>query len=206
MKKEYIQTGRINQKLETRGKILESAKQLVGQGIDFNLEDVANKAEISRATIYRYYPNVEILSYEVGIDLGTKSPEDIIEDLKDRSLHDMILGIQDYYNEHAVSNENAFRKYLSAVLTSASEKKRGARRNKTLQLALMKSKLSPKEKKDMVYLLAILMGIEPLIVAKDVSGLDNKEFKELMSWGMKLLLKGFFEGKEDKTDLPQGLQ
>ncbi|MEQ9582166.1 MAG: TetR/AcrR family transcriptional regulator, partial [Arenibacter sp.] len=75
MKKEYIQTGRINQKLETRGKMLESAKQLVGQGIDFNLEDVANKAEISRATIYRYYPNVEILSYEVGIDLGTKSPE-----------------------------------------------------------------------------------------------------------------------------------
>lgn len=195
MKKEYIQTGRINQKMETRGKILESAKQLVGQGIDFNLEDVANKAEISRATIYRYYPNVEILSYEVGIDLGTKSPEDIIEGLKDCSLNEMILGIQDYYNEHAVNNENAFRKYLSAVLTSASEKKRGARRNKTLQLALMKSKLSPKEKKDLVHLLAILMGIEPLIVAKDVSGLDNKEFKELMSWGMKLLLKGFFEGK-----------
>ncbi|MEQ8219206.1 MAG: TetR/AcrR family transcriptional regulator [Arenibacter sp.] len=206
MKKEYIQTGRINQKLETRGKILESAKQLVGQGIDFNLEDVANKAEISRATIYRYYPNVEILSYEVGIDLGTKSPEDIIEDLKDCSLNDMILGIQNYYNEHAVNNENAFRKYLSAVLTSASEKKRGARRNKTLQLALMKSELNPKEKKDLVNLLAILMGIEPLIVAKDVSGLDNKEFKELMSWGMNLLLKGFFEGKGDKTDLPQGPQ
>tara|TARA_R110002033_G_scaffold1421_1_gene12674 strand:+ start:307 stop:927 length:621 start_codon:yes stop_codon:yes gene_type:complete len=206
MKKEYIQTGRINQKLETRGKILESAKKLVGQGIDFNLEDVANKAEISRATIYRYYPNVEILSYEVGIDLGTKSPEDIIEDLKDCSLNDMILGIQNYYNEHAVNNENAFRKYLSAVLTSASEKKRGARRNKTLQLALMKSELNPKEKKDLVNLLAILMGIEPLIVAKDVSGLDNKEFKELMSWGMNLLLKGFFEGKGDKTDLPQGPQ
>lgn len=206
MKREYIQTGRINQKLETRAKILESAKQLVRQGIDFNLEDVANTAEISRATIYRYYPNLEILSYEVGIDIGTKSPEDIIEDLKDCSLNDMILGIQNYYNEHAVNNENAFRKYLSAVLTSASEKKRGARRNKTLQLALMKSELNPKEKKDLVNLLAILMGIEPLIVAKDVSGLDNKEFKELMSWGMNLLLKGFFEGKGDKTDLPQGPQ
>jgi|TARA_R110000744_G_scaffold216506_4_gene335299 AcrR family transcriptional regulator len=206
MKREYIQTGRINQKLETRAKILESAKQLVRQGIDFNLEDVANTAEISRATIYRYYPNLEILSYEVGIDIGTKSPQDIIEDLKDCSLNDMLLGIQNYYNEHAVNNENAFRKYLSAVLTSASEKKRGARRNKTLQLALMKSELNPKEKKDLVNLLAILMGIEPLIVAKDVSGLDNKEFKELMSWGMNLLLKGFFEGKGDKTDLPQGPQ
>lgn len=196
MKKDYIQTGRINQKLETRHKILESAKQLVRKGIDFNLEDVANNAEISRATIYRYYPNLEILSYEVGIDIGTKTPEDIIEDLKDCSLNDMLMGIQNYYNEHAVNNENAFRKYLSAVLTSASEKKRGARRNRTLQLALMKSDIRPKEKKDLVHLLAILMGIEPLIVAKDVSGLDNQEFKELMSWGMKLVLKGFFDGKE----------
>ncbi|MEG3659048.1 TetR/AcrR family transcriptional regulator [Arenibacter palladensis] len=196
MKKDYIQTGRINQKLETRHKILESAKQLVRKGIDFNLEDVANNAEISRATIYRYYPNLEILSYEVGIDIGTKTPEDIIEDLKDCSLNDMLMGIQNYYNEHAVNNENAFRKYLSAVLTSASEKKRGARRNRTLQLALMKSDIRPKEKKDLVNLLAILMGIEPLIVAKDVSGLDNQEFKELMSWGMKLVLKGFFNGKE----------
>ncbi|GBF20698.1 MULTISPECIES: TetR/AcrR family transcriptional regulator [Arenibacter] len=201
MKREYIQTGRINQKLETRSKILESAKQLVRQGIDFNLEDVANNAEISRATIYRYYPNLEILSYEVGIDIGTKTPEDIIEDLKDYSLNDTILGIQNYYNDHAVNNENAFRKYLSAVLTSASEKKRGARRNKTLQLALMKSGLRPKEKKDLVHFLTILMGIEPLIVAKDVSGLDNKEFKELMSWGMKLVLKGFFEGKVSNSDL-----
>ncbi|SHE90715.1 DNA-binding transcriptional regulator, AcrR family [Arenibacter palladensis] len=198
MKKDYIQTGRINQKLETRHKILESAKQLVRKGIDFNLEDVANNAEISRATIYRYYPNLEILSYEVGIDIGTKTPEDIIEDLKDCSLNDMLMGIQNYYNEHAVNNENAFRKYLSAVLTSASEKKRGARRNRTLQLALMKSDIRPKEKKDLVHLLAILMGIEPLIVAKDVSGLDNQEFKELMNWGMKLVLKGFFDGKETK--------
>tara|TARA_R100001369_G_scaffold10982_1_gene24326 strand:- start:7698 stop:8294 length:597 start_codon:yes stop_codon:yes gene_type:complete len=198
MKKDYIQTGRINQKLETRHKILESAKQLVRKGIDFNLEDVANNAEISRATIYRYYPNLEILSYEVGIDIGTQTPEDIIEDLKDCSLNDMLMGIQNYYNEHAVNNENAFRKYLSAVLTSASEKKRGARRNRTLQLALMKSDIRPKEKKDLVHLLAILMGIEPLIVAKDVSGLDNQEFKELMSWGMKLVLKGFFDGKETK--------
>lgn len=201
MKREYIQTGRINQKLETRSKILESAKQLVRQGIDFNLEDVANNAEISRATIYRYYSNLEILSYEVGIDIGTKTPEDIIEDLKDCSLNDKILGIQNYYNDHAVNNENAFRKYLSAVLTSASEKKRGARRNKTLQLALMKSGLRPKEKKDLVHFLTILMGIEPLIVAKDVSGLDYKEFKELMSWGMKLVLKGFFEDKESNSDL-----
>ena len=192
MNDKYFKTGRIKQKLETRGKILKSAKQLVKQGTEFTLEDVASKSGISRATIYRYYSNVEILSYEVGIDLGTKSPEDIMEEFNDSSLKDTILGIQNYYNDHAVNNENAFRNFLSASLTSASEKKRGARRNITLQLALKQTKMSKKEINNLVNILTILMGIEPLIVSKDVSGLNNREFKELLRWGMELILRGYF--------------
>ena len=192
MNDKYVKTGRVKQKLETRGKILNSAKQLVKEGTAFNLEDVASKSGISRATIYRYYSNVEILSYEVGIDLGTKSPEDIMDQFKDSSLKEKIFGIQNYYNDHALKHENAFRKFLSASLTSASEKKRGARRNKTLQLALEQTKISKKERKKLVNLLAILMGIEPLIVSKDVSGLNNGEFKELLSWGMEIILRGYF--------------
>jgi len=194
MKDKYFKTGRVTQKLETRSKILKSAKELVKQGTEFNLEDVAAKSGISRATVYRYYSNVEILSYEVGIDLGTKSPEDIMEELNGSSLKDMLLGIQNYYNDHALKNENAFRKFLSASLTSVSEKKRGARRNKTLQLALEQTEMSKKERKKLVNLLAILMGIEPLIVSKDVSGLNNKEFKELLRWGMELILRGYSNG------------
>jgi len=192
MNNKYVKTGRVKQKLETRSKILKSAKQLAKEGTAFNLEDVASKSGISRATIYRYYSNVEILSYEVGIDLGTKSPEDIMVEFKDSSLREMIFGIQNYYNDHALRYENAFRKFLSTNLTSASEKKRGARRNKTLRLALKQAKMSRKEKDKFVNLLAILMGIEPLIVSKDVSGLNNEEFKELLRWGMELILRGYF--------------
>lgn len=192
MSDKYYKTGRIKQKLETRSKILKSAKQLVKQGTEFTLEDVATKAGFSRATIYRYYSNVEILSYEVGIDLGTKSPEEIMEEFNDSSLKNTILGIQNYYNDHAINHENAFRNFLSASLTSASEKKRGARRNMTLQLALKQTKIPKKEINKLVNILAILMGIEPLIVSKDVSGLNNREFKELLRWGMELILRGYF--------------
>ena len=37
------------------------------------------------------------------------------------------------------------------------------------------------------------MGIEPLVVTKDVCNLNNEESIELMKWGMKLLLKGFMD-------------
>ncbi|MEX0361849.1 MAG: TetR/AcrR family transcriptional regulator, partial [Allomuricauda sp.] len=62
MNKDYIQTGRTNQKLETRDKILKSAQYFLKKGKAFNLENVAQKSGVSRATIYRYYSNVEILT------------------------------------------------------------------------------------------------------------------------------------------------
>ena len=54
--------------------------------------------------------------------------------------------------------------------------------------------MSKTERKKLVNLLTILMGIEPLIVSKDVSGLNNEEFKELLNWGMELVLRGYFNG------------
>jgi AcrR family transcriptional regulator len=196
MKEEYIKTGRTNQKLVTRERILVSAQHFIKKGLEFTLEDVAKKTGISRATIYRYYSKVEILANEAGLDISTKSPETINGDLKGKNLEEKILGVQEYYNTLTLDHENAFRKYLSTVLTSSSsEVKRGARRIKTLQLALESTAITPKEKKDLANLSTILMGIEPLIVTKDVSGLNNRESLELLKWGMKLILKGFFVSK-----------
>ena len=193
MNNDYINTGRTNQKIETRNKILTSAKYFINKGIEFTLEDVAKKSGISRATIYRYYSKVEILASEAGLDISTKKPENIVENLKGKNLEDKILDIQDYYNTLALNHENAFRKYLCTVLTSnASEIKRGARRKKTLQLAFENSSVDEKDRENLVNFLTILMGIEPLIVAKDVSGLNNDQSMQLMKWGMNLVLKGYF--------------
>ena len=196
MKEKYTQTGRVNQKLETREQILVSAQYFLNKGIDFTLEDVAKKANISRATIYRYYSNKDILANEVVLDIKTRNPEDLYNDIKGKNTEEMILDTQDYYNTLAIDHEKAFRKYLSTIITSNPlEMKRGARRKKTLQLILKDSNLTKKEKTDLANFLTIIMGIEPLIVAKDVAGLNNEESKKLMNWGMKLILKGFFDNK-----------
>ena len=82
MSDNYIKSGRTNQKLETRSKILTGAKYFINKGITFTLEDVAKKSGISRATIYRYYSNVEILAAEAGLDISTIKPETIIQKVK----------------------------------------------------------------------------------------------------------------------------
>ncbi|MEX0290041.1 MAG: TetR/AcrR family transcriptional regulator [Flavobacteriaceae bacterium] len=197
MKEKYITTGRTNQKQETRAKILESAKYFLNKGLQFNLEDIAKKTGISRATIYRYYSNVEILTNEAGLDISTKSPEYLHQNLVGENLEDQVLEVQHYYNTLTIEHEKVFRKYLSSVLASkSSEFKRGARRKKTLNLLMKNSNIPEKDKEDLINLLTILMGMEPFIVSKDVCGLNNQESLELLKRGALILLKGFEVGKE----------
>lgn len=196
MSKEYFKSGRVNQKTETRDNILINAQYFINKGLEFTLEDVAKKSGVSRATIYRYYSNVEILANEATLDISTENPENIVQNIKGENLEEKILGIQNYYNSLAIKHENAFRRYLCTVLASNTpEMKRGARRKKTLQLAFENSNIDKNEKEKLINLLTILMGIEPLIVSKDVSGLNNNESIELMKWGMQLILKGYFESE-----------
>lgn len=191
MKNEYLKKGRVKQKQETREKILSSTQELMNYGEKFTLEEVAEKAGVSRATIYRYYSNVGILSAEAGIDINTKSPKTIYENLQGLEIKDKLLGVQEYYNNLTLDNENAFRNYLSIVLTSDSQhNKRGARRSKTLKMVMEETNLTKTEIKNIQNLFTVLMGLEPLIVTKDVCGLDNEQSKKLLRWGMELLLKG----------------
>lgn len=191
MKNEYLKKGRVKQKQETREKILSSTQELMNYGERFSLEDVAEKAGVSRATIYRYYSNIDILSAEAGIDINTKSPKTIYENLQGLEIKDKLLGVQDYYNNLALDNENAFRTYLSIVLTSGSQyNERGARRSKTLKMVLEETNLTKMETKNIQNLFTLLMGIEPLIVTKDVCRLNNEQSKKLLKWGMELILKG----------------
>ncbi|WP_422350770.1 TetR/AcrR family transcriptional regulator [Flagellimonas sp.] len=197
MNEDYIQTGRTNQKLETRDKILKSAQYFLKKGKGFNLENVAQKSGVSRATIYRYYSNVEILTTEASLDINTLNSEAILENYQDKSLEEKVLGIQDYFNRLSLDNEPLFRRYLSAVVIPATPKSvRGARRIKALNLALEKENLPSQEKKDLAKLLTLFMGIEPLIVTKDVAGLSNNESQRMLKWGMQLILKGYLSGNE----------
>lgn len=198
MKNEYLSSGRTNQKLETREKILSTAQDLITGGKKYTLEDIAKSAGVSRATVYRYYSNVDTLSAEAGLNIKTKSPDLIYESLQHLDVKDKLLGVQKYYNNLALDHEKAFRNYLSIMISSNTHhNKRGARRNRTLELVLAETNLSKKEITNLQNLFTVIMGIEPVIVAKDVCGLDNNQSKALLKWGMELILKGISIDKKD---------
>ena len=61
MNKSKFSSGRVNQKLKTREKILRAALDLLKTKVEFSLEDVAENMGSSRATVYRYFSNIDLL-------------------------------------------------------------------------------------------------------------------------------------------------
>ena len=193
MSKQYIDTGRKKQKLKTRNILLKTTQKLIAQGANFSLEKVAIEAKVSRATIYRYYSSIDVLSAEAGLDLNTESPNAIYKKLQHLGTPEKILAIQAYFNQLTVEHEAAFRKYLSIVLASDSPiAKRGARRPKTLQLTLAQKDLGLDEiqSQNLANIATVLMGIEAFIATKDVCGLSNEASRQTLQWGLEMVLKG----------------
>lgn len=191
-----LNTGRQLQKKKTRQKILDSAQNLMTKGKLFSLEDVAEHSNTSRATVYRYFSNIDILCSEAGIDINTKPPEKLVQECNHKPIIEQILYIQDYYNQLAIDNEVAFRKYLSVYLKEnySKQKKlvRGARRTAALKLVLepYKGKIGYKNYKNLIASATSLMGIEPLITTKDVCKLSNNDARKTLAWGLEMILKG----------------
>jgi DNA-binding transcriptional regulator YbjK len=198
MNKIDINKGRAKQKLQTRSEILMAAKGLMQKKERITLEDVAKKANISRATMYRYFPNIDLLFTEASLDIHHKSPDQISEDVKNMTFADRIFYIQKYYNQSALKNEIGFRRYLSSVLSESIVSKkqlRGARRKKSLNKALepYKEMYSKDTFKKLINIASVLMGIDAILVCKDVCKLDNKEAENTLKWAMEMILKGIGE-------------
>lgn len=194
-----LDTGRSKQKQKTRQKILDTTNALLQKGQNLSLEDVAKASGISRATIYRYFSNIDILCSEASLDVFTQSTATIFQETKDLPFIERILYIQDYFNDLALNNEPGFRKYLSIYLredtTNKKESIRGSRRTAALKLALVpyRDQLDSTVYNHLITTATALMGIEPIITSKDVCGLDNQNTKNSLAWGLKTILESVFK-------------
>lgn len=198
MKKDDQLTGRIKQKLQTRSEILKAARVMMHKKKKITIADIAKKANISRATMYRYYSNIDILFTEASLHIQHKTPDQLSEEVQEMNLKDRILHIQNHYMVSAQKNEVGFRRYLSAVLTESIVSKkqlRGARRVESLNKALepFKVNLDNDTFKKLISTSSVLMGIDPLITCKDVCKLNNEETNETLEWAIEMLVKGILQ-------------
>lgn len=189
---------RPNQKARTRKDLLQAAARLLGKGRKPSLEEVATEALVSRATAYRYFPDLDALLVEAALDVLAPDPSRLLDDLAsadpvarleqvDQALHEMIL-----------ANEPGLRMMLSYTLqrppSNDSSQRVPVRQNRRTPLieaaiAPLRDQVRQTTMKSLSRALAFLIGTEAMIVAKDVLQLSDVEARKVRRWAIRALVE-----------------
>lgn len=168
----YLETGRTRQKSRTREELVSSLRDLLKDGQDPSVAEVAAIAGISRTTAYRYFPDKEALLHaalpETGLGslLGEDPPSDIRARLE-RTL--------DAHFEFIRAWEPQLRASLRLSLTPGAARPtlRGGRAVGWYRdaLAPLESNGSGIDTAGLAVRLRAVAGIEPYVWLRDVAGL-----------------------------------
>jgi AcrR family transcriptional regulator len=204
-----VSSERVQQKGRTRRALLAAAVELVTSGAQPTVAEVADAAEVSRRTAYRYFPTQEQMLVEAALEgvrgimaeaiEGSDGARPDIEDVEAR-LDRAVRALQ----QSAVANEQLLRTMIRLTVSapppaSSPEtppvRRRGYRRIDWIALALapVKQKLGKRRYERLVSALAMCMGIEALIVLRDLRGLRESEAEEVSRWAARALLRASLE-------------
>jgi AcrR family transcriptional regulator len=194
---------RVNQKRRTRAELLRAARGIIEKGGRPSVAEVADAAGISRATAYRYFSTPEDIVREAVLD-GVATTIAIqaapvgagaagAEATLDRLVVDVFAMIRE--------NESVFRALLGNSVAESTPNRRGARRIGWLREALVpiEAQMSPKQMQRLVHALSLVMGIEAMVVMRDICELEPKQAEPVLRWAAKTLLQGALREAEAKA-------
>jgi AcrR family transcriptional regulator len=191
-------TGRPNQRRRTRKDLLQAAARLMKQGRKPSLEEIAEEALISRATAYRYFPNVDALHVEAALDVAMPEATDLFRsgstddpvvrlERVDTALHDAILANETSLRMMLVhSLQRAHRSETEGALPA-----RQNRRTPLIEAALepARKQFRPAALRTLSKALALVIGTEAMVVFKDVLQLDDAETRKVKRWAIRALVE-----------------
>jgi AcrR family transcriptional regulator len=200
-----------NVKRRTRGAMIDAATRLVREGASPSVTEVADAAGVSRATAYRYFPTQESLLAEVIVpDLEAALASEALPEAVEARFEAAFTTI---WSSHA-ANETAYRTVLRRGLerppggsvereeTEQARSIRAGRRVRWLRNALApaRERMDEDTFERLVAAICLCVGIESLVVLRDVCGLDAGEAEEVARWAAFALLRaGLDEGGEGKA-------
>ena len=174
---------RVAQKQRTRKALLAAVRELLAEGRHPTLAEAADRAQISRATVYRYFSSPDAMSQEAVLYAISKQFEGLqFEALQfgdgptDADLAMRAETVVAAILRLVMANEGLFRTYLSVAVGGGGRPpaERGARRVGWISEALapLAGSLSLARFELLVTGLSLLSGIEGLIVLRDVRGVE----------------------------------
>lgn len=191
-------TGRVRQRRRTRAAIVAAAAELLRAGQTPSVNDVADAADVSRRTVYLYFPTIEQLL--IDATLGTLSQTAVDEaidaadtggDVNER-VAAMIRALNDISTETLPLGRSLIRLTVDAPSTDGEQNapRRGYRRVAWIERALdpLRGELDDARFERLVSALAMVVGWEALIVLNDLRGLAPDEQVDTTLWAAHALI------------------
>lgn len=185
--------GRLNQRNRTRKDLLEAALRVSVDGKTPTLDEIAEAARVSRATAYRYFPNVEDLLAEASLHVAFPDPS-CLDGRSDDPIERLML-IDEAVESMIASNETALRMMIaSASRLPIQSDDVPARQNRRLPLieaalAPARSEFAPDAYRRLVHALSLVIGTEAMLVMKDVLHLTPKQARDVRRWTIRSLVQ-----------------
>jgi AcrR family transcriptional regulator len=198
---------RANQKQRTRAAVVQAGAELLREGISPTVAEAAERAKVSRATAYRYFPTQEALLIEIADVTPAVAPvEELLESLSTDDSEQRLLRLVDEFNAIVAAEEVRMRTALRVYLDTWLENRRkGAptipvregRRMRWLDRALepARTSLGRREWRRLRTALALTVSIEAMVVMKDVCHLDENEARATLRWAATSLLRAALEAR-----------
>jgi AcrR family transcriptional regulator len=192
------ETGRFRQRRRTRAAIVAAASQLLQAGHTPSVNDIAEAADVSRRTVYLYFPTLEQLLLDATLGMLSQAAVDEAIEAADAGgdagerVAAMIRTLSSMSTETLALGRSLIR--LTVAPGDAAEgptPRRGYRRVAWIERALepLRPQLEPAAFERLVSALAMVVGWEALIVLQDLRGLSPDEQRETSLWAARALIR-----------------
>ena len=186
--------GRERQRRRTRKAIIDAAVELLARGEDPSVADVAEAADVSRRTVYLYFPTLEHLLADAALEAARATVEQRFDaggDVAER-LEGLVRAVQQGFADTEALGRTIIRLTIGAAGAArpAGSPRRGYRRVEWIERALepLRPELPPDRFERLVSALTLLIGWEAMIVLQDTRGLGVSEAEEVCVWAARALL------------------
>jgi AcrR family transcriptional regulator len=186
---------RDRQRARTRRELVAAALRLMQAGASPSVAEVADAAEVSRRTAYRYFPNAEQLLTEALLEEMRSDVERAIDaDAANRTIGDRVDRLVDALHTLTVEKEHLLRQMIRLTIDRApverGEPVRPSRRLEYVDQALapLRAELPPADYERLVHAMSVVIGIEARIVLRDICGLEEDAILATERWAAHALL------------------
>jgi AcrR family transcriptional regulator len=207
----YAAFGRTRQKQRTRSALKVAAARLIEEGVRPSIDQVADAASVSRSTAYRYFSSREALEAEVMLDTAIRGELEHVDAVA-TSAPDAATRLRRVVRQdHQVvtTHEAVFRTALHAFVVATATQPgqlppRPGNRLRYLAAAVepLRTELGDQRIQQLVAGLAMCVGIESVVVTRDICGLDDTEAEELKQWMANALLQQAIRDAKEESDAP----